>query len=535
MSKLNSTFLFLFTLFATAAQGNVTPKAIHTLHHWPAISNVIEYQERIWFVNSSPYKDTNVADIYSYHPASGVTQFERSLFSQDAGTPVVHNGLLYWPLEDPRRSAGVGEYVVTDGRTWSWRVMESGKAMHVHALESCGDRLIAVTGSWTGQFLSRDNATDKWQLEYDYPAGSAAFSRLVDAEYFNSTCYLAGSANNDPSARLLQIVDGKAEAIAGWPKSDRVDGLTAHGAKLYAWVDTGSTRTLQAFNGTAVETVQVKENHRIRDLHSTGPVLFMITSSGKSGALWSLNQSNSFELVSELPFIPLSITSTEKHGVFIGSYHRKGPTLWQIDLPDTGTSTHSTATIDPLDRALPAMTESQIEAIYSKLKNIITDPSNGENKANKLRAELARPEELAHPAFAAILTRLLEVPLPDATVTLFTNHQAPWKQLVHWYLLGNMAINGQGSIDPAMLTTPWTGQATQSNKYFDPTVMAIVATGWLKQNNQSTVTALITRLTTGDDPLWLQSDITGALTAITDQRFGLDIPAWQRWFQNNYP
>lgn len=36
-----------------------------------------------------------------------------SLFSQDAGNPVVYNGLLYWPFEDPRRSAGTVEFAVT--------------------------------------------------------------------------------------------------------------------------------------------------------------------------------------------------------------------------------------------------------------------------------------------------------------------------------------------------------------------------------------------------------------------------------------
>ena len=106
------------------------------LKNWPGISQLISYNDRIWFVNSQPYKDTNVADIYSYSPANKMVSYERSLFSQDVGNPVVYQGLLHWPFEDPRRSAGTGEYAVTDGNRWQWQYMQSGSVMHVHAMDA---------------------------------------------------------------------------------------------------------------------------------------------------------------------------------------------------------------------------------------------------------------------------------------------------------------------------------------------------------------------------------------------------------------
>jgi len=159
-------FLWLLVpIHASAEQAS----RVAQLTNWPGVSQLITYNDRIWFVNSQPYKDTNVADIYSYSPSDGKLKYERSLFSQDVGNPVVYKGLLHWPFEDPRRSAGTGEYVVTDGNQWQWHYMESGSVMHVHAMDVCNDQLVAVTGSWTGQ-LHTQQSDNRWDMSYDYEA-----------------------------------------------------------------------------------------------------------------------------------------------------------------------------------------------------------------------------------------------------------------------------------------------------------------------------------------------------------------------------
>ena len=63
--------------------------------HWPQVSSLIGYAGRLWFVNSRKYVNHNSADIWSYYPAMGKARYERHLLSQDAGDPVVHEGLLY--------------------------------------------------------------------------------------------------------------------------------------------------------------------------------------------------------------------------------------------------------------------------------------------------------------------------------------------------------------------------------------------------------------------------------------------------------
>ena len=58
------------------------------------------YGPRIWFANSELFRNHNAADIYSYDPATGALRYERALFSQGAGRPLVAGRLLYWGKAD---------------------------------------------------------------------------------------------------------------------------------------------------------------------------------------------------------------------------------------------------------------------------------------------------------------------------------------------------------------------------------------------------------------------------------------------------
>ena len=105
---------------------------------WPHVSSLVWYDGRLWFANGVKYVNHNSADIWSYEPASRRLRYERHLFSQDAGDPAVHPGLLYWPFEDPRFSAGRGEFMATDGEDWRWGMLASPETFHVHAMASSG-------------------------------------------------------------------------------------------------------------------------------------------------------------------------------------------------------------------------------------------------------------------------------------------------------------------------------------------------------------------------------------------------------------
>ena len=56
---------------------------------WPVASEPIAFRGRVWFANSVKGRNHNSADLYSYDPATGALRYERHLFSQDAGQPLV--------------------------------------------------------------------------------------------------------------------------------------------------------------------------------------------------------------------------------------------------------------------------------------------------------------------------------------------------------------------------------------------------------------------------------------------------------------
>ena len=145
---------------------------------WPAVSELVIYDGRVWFANSQPYVDNNAADVYSYDPATSQLRFERGLFSQDVGSPAVVGGRLFLPFEDPRFNMSIGEYAVTDGQTWQWRRLPEGEAFHTHAIGRCGNTLLAVTGAWEGQLHVSPDDGHNWHLAADYPASQAPGRRF---------------------------------------------------------------------------------------------------------------------------------------------------------------------------------------------------------------------------------------------------------------------------------------------------------------------------------------------------------------------
>ena len=502
------------------------------LTNWPGVSQLITYNDLIWFVNSQPYKDTNVADIYSYSPSTGQLKYERSLFSQDVGNPVVYKGLLHWPFEDPRRSAGTGEYVVTDGVQWQWEFMESGSVMHVHAMDVCNDQLVAVTGSWTGQ-LHTQQADNRWDMSYDYEAGSASFSRLVNVSQFKDTCVVGAAARGKKEAKLFSIDNAQTASLGGWPSSDRVDALTVHKSDLFAFTDTGSDRTLMQYDGSNTKQISLPSGHRPKALHSNGEKLWLVTQYVENkvnhGRLWVYDTNGKFSALQDIEDSPVSLTSY-KNQVYIGTYHRKGGSLWQYT--DTGTGVPGAPSQKLPEVIKPdSLDESLVTSLYNELSEIINDPQSTDNYSRILRRQVGRHPAIKTAEFGAAVTRLLSEPFDDTPVTMFTRQPLTRAALIRWYLLTTMAISGHGTVNPEWITNRTELSSHRSGKHFDPSVAAIVAVGWIGQNDKATIDALMQRLNENEDPAWLKSDLIGALTSLTKQQFAYDTQAWNQWWQ----
>jgi len=181
--------------------------------------------------------------------------------------------------------------------------------------------------------------------------------------------------------------------------------------------------------------------------------------------------------------------------------------------------------------------QSLVDKIVDELSEIIQDPANMTDNARGLRNAFARHPDLYLAEFGAALTHLLTLPVEDRQVTMFTGVSVSQYDLVNWYLLTALAINGHGEFDPTWINKKSAnfkaiGENT-SGKIFEPAVAAIVAAGWINQKDPETLSALMQRLNDKADPQWIKSDVIGALTVLSQERFGYDVEQWNQWWREN--
>ena len=149
---------------------------------WPVASKPVAYGGRLWFANSVKGRNHNSADLYSYDPVKGGLRYERHLFSQDAGDPLVFRGLLYWPFEDARFSA----------LTWTAET-DPGTAVRFQ-VRSARHRGVLKDAEWTGpggaetfydapgaelEGVPRRNRWLQYKAVFTSPGGTAS-ARLVE-------------------------------------------------------------------------------------------------------------------------------------------------------------------------------------------------------------------------------------------------------------------------------------------------------------------------------------------------------------------
>ena len=190
---------------------------------WPALTGLIGYNGRLWFANAVRYPDHNSADIYSLDPATGAVRYERHLFSQDVGHPVVTNGLLYWPFEDARVSAGWGHFALTNGAEWRMGVVPTAQIFHVFALAERDGELIASTSAWRAGLHVSTDLGQRWRQIYDRPTPERRVSRIIELVPHNGALYGASVDRLADGAHYALLRFGGSEPIeaAGWPRNAR--------------------------------------------------------------------------------------------------------------------------------------------------------------------------------------------------------------------------------------------------------------------------------------------------------------------------
>lgn len=489
---------------------------------WPAVSGLISFDGRLWLVNSDPYVNHNAADIYSYDPGHGDLRYEAALFSQGAGDPVVFDGRLFWPFEDPRFSALRGEYMVTDGAAWRWHALADGLAFHVHAMANLGGKLCAATSAWRAGLQVSDDGGATWRILYDHPTPESRVSRITALEAAHSTLYAGLTDRRVPGPRLLRLEGDTLVPAEAWPEGRRVDQLAAHRAWLYGTNVTANGSALWRTDGIVAERVHALDGHAVRDLAAGADALWAVTvDANGEGRLWRTSDGESWQVAHT--FAGASPTAVALHAgqVYVGARgpHGRG-SLWGPAAPAATVSLPSAMAL-PLETTPP-------DAAFSlaELDRALADPTSYAEYGAGLRAALAPFLGRRSPALGAALSERLAGPFPDITLQLFsTAFVVTATEMAQWGLLRAIALTGHGRIPPALIVSPWRAARNDAEKYFEPAPAAAWAVAQIGQNDTATLAALIARLDMPSDPDWLAGDMIAALTTLTGHRFGHDIPA----------
>lgn len=145
----------------------------------------------------------------------------------------MHRGLLYWPFEDPRFSAGHGEYGVTNGREWRWRLLPNGEVFHVHAMATSGTALFAATSAWRAGLQRSDDGGNSWRIVYEHPTPGGRVSRFTSLAVLHGRLYAGLTAFDEEGPKLLGMAGGTLERVSGWPPGQMTTALRAYRGWLY--------------------------------------------------------------------------------------------------------------------------------------------------------------------------------------------------------------------------------------------------------------------------------------------------------------
>ena len=484
--------------------------------NWRAVTQITLFDNQLWFTNSNPFRDANAADIYSMDLTSREVRFRRSLFSQDTGVTTVFDGHLYLPFEDPRRSTGRGEYVVTDGKKFQWHAFNQGRAFHVHTMQQCGDVLYAATGAYTGQ-LQKQNSANEWELVYKYPEGDASFSRIVSLHEFKNRCMFSAAARNDSRPKLLEYRNGNATEVPGWPSGDRTDHLTTFKDKLLAFNDIKNDRSLLSWNGKKVRSVKLPGGHP-RGMSSDNKKLWLISDQKNGGILWSTTDLKKWKEEHRFTDKPVDLVVSGT-SVFIGTWNKQGGgRLYQVSIgePSNELPVETPAAKPLADLPVAKISAAEIKTRVERYMDRFTDPALQGGDFNALRKTLSALDQQEHPDVVEALSARVPSLGDTGSVQVFTGRNISRSKLINWYVIGAAARRGVAIIDPELVKIPFTRKPNSAQKYFETSVIAITATTWSKHRRDELITALVRRSATEvNDPEWLRHDIRSALHVLT--------------------
>lgn len=530
--------LLAVSCFGTVAASSGELTVLARPGPWPVVDRLISYQGRIWFSVSVKGANHNSADIWSFDPAGDGLRFERYLFSQDAGKPVVHDGLLYWPHEDMRIGLASGVVSVTNGRDWrNLQMPIDDTMMHTHALTEWRGQLVAALAGWNGALLSSTDSGRNWQVLANDPPRNGGFHRYNDVIALDDRLLVRHWELSGLS--LAEFRNGEVVDVQGWPQKRGFSEFTRFNNALYALVDQddGSSRLWRIGTGAPEPVVGAPGNVDFRALASDGQSLWLVSRNKNGGQLWSSSDGEHFAPGDMFSGgVPHSAVAVSAGKVFVGGSGSDGRAiLWgpSIVLAEQVASPRHPVPdqIPSVDRSFDEKPERQVLA--AALMQLENYDRHGRGLLEQIRAALSKKPP---PGF---FTSLLDIAVPDEEIEMFGGRfSVPAKDIATWQLYAAIGLNGEKTVAATVLRRRWNHQPNGPQKWLDPLLIAMHALQLTGQNDRATIDALVQRLDDAGDPDWLRSQVTGTLVALTGQRFAYDSSAWKSWWRSakaNWP
>ncbi len=520
----------LCLLNPTSAEARQRLEVLARVGPWPVAANLVAYRGRLWFSTSVKGRNHNSADIWSLDPATGDVRYERHLFSQDAGRPLVFNGLLYWPYEDPRVSLGYGAIAVTNGSQWRELSINTARIFHVHSLIDWGGTLVAVTSAWRAGLQVSDDGGASWSQFYDHPTPPKRIARLKSAAVLRGRLYFR---LRDPAGtRLVRFAEGSLDTIADWPEMS-FHSLTVHHGALYGIVGKRASAKLWRRIGRKSEMVTgLPDDGLLVALHAGRNRLWALFAQTEGGYVVSSQTGTDWRFDAEFDGgTPLEMVVTAEQILVAGAGTDGKAVVWGLSGAPMPQSTSPQRRALPMPVTISLADDIDWQQQADKLRAALQDPANFRNHGRGGLRDIVR-NIIARSPPPEFLPEHLSARMPGSLVSVIGGESTiPARHLGQWILLWAMASNAQSKVPVQLLKRPWQTAPKGSEKYFDPLLAALFTIARNRQNDRTTIAALITRLQAGQDPLWLTGDIIGALNAITGQRFGYSIAAWSTWWQ----
>lgn len=498
---------------------------------WPVADRLIVYRGRIWFSTAVKGVDHNSADIWSLDPASRKLRFERYLFSQDTGHPIVHQNLLYWPHEDMRIGLGAGIISVTNGQEWRDLVVSADDhMMHTHATAEWQGKLVAAMAGWNSVLAVSEDAGESWRPLVNDAPKTGSFHRYNDIAALGNRLFVRHWQTTGLS--LAEYRNGRVMPVDGWPGNRYFSRFTPFAGALYTLVDDDSGKAeLWRIDGQGPARIDVGSGDLdMRQLLSDGERLWIVARTENGGQLWSSADGAVFAAGDWFRGgLSHSAVAAAPGAIYVGGEGADGRSiLW---------GPQSTAMMTPTTH--PTLPEQRLEpdpdfdeaAASASLQRVLGDVESYRNHGRALREALQSAEAKRPPA--GFFSSLLAARLPQQEIEIFGGRSSvSAADMAIWHILAAMARNGEGAIPLELLTAQWGRPTNRPQKWFDPLLVSIYAVQLTRQNDRATVNALIERLDNPGDPDWLRSQVTGTLKVITGETFAYDKAAWKNWWSS---